>query len=117
MKIHSLCILRWGGDDGVRDVGLIESALANPQNISLYGDTPKIEDLAASYGFGLVNNHGFVDGNKRTAILVTIRFIGGNGYGFHADHQSQIDIMHGLASGDITQEVFSGWLKDKIIFP
>src|SRR3990167_3961748 len=83
LALHEQLLAEFGGSSGIRDTGLLESALARPENLFAYGK-PDIVDLAASYGAGLVKNHPFVDGNKRIGFMVAVLFLELNGYRFEA---------------------------------
>src|SRR2546423_7950918 len=83
LDFHAEQLALFGGPDGIRDLGLLESALARPVNKFAYGET-SLAALAAAYGFGIVRNHPFIDGNKRTALASVIVFLGLNGLGFRA---------------------------------
>lgn len=99
-----------GGAEGVRDDGMLFSALARPQNLAAYGE-PGIYELAASLAYGLVKNHPFVDGNKRTAFLCAYVFLGLNGAELDADEAEAAAITLDLAAGQVSEAEFSRWLK------
>lgn len=109
--IHDEVIERFGGSYGIRDKNLLESALARPQHLFTY-EQPSIFELAAAYGYGITKNHPFVDGNKRTALVVMIVFLEDNGYGFEADEAETVVIMERLADSLETQETLAQWLKE-----
>jgi len=108
--VHEAQLAEHGGSAGVRDVGLLESALARPQNLAGYTE-PDSAAIAAAYGFGIARNHPFIDGNKRTAWVCTELFLLLNGYAITADNAAALPIMLALASGDISEEDFAGWLR------
>ena len=110
LGLHEQLLAAFGGASGIRDEGLLESALARPQNLLAYG-APTIFDLAASDGFGLVKNHPFVDGNKRTGFAVAALFIELNGYRFEATEADVVVQTLGLAAGEISEATYAGWLK------
>lgn len=110
LAIHSRQIAEHGGIDGVRDQGLLESALARPQNLAAYKD-PDVLDLAAAYGFGIANNHPFLDGNKRTAFVATRLFLALHGWTITASAQDKIDTFLKLAGGELKEKSLSTWLK------
>ncbi|MEO5962163.1 MAG: type II toxin-antitoxin system death-on-curing family toxin [Thermomonas sp.] len=105
-----------GGGSGVRDEGLLESALARPQQLHNYGDPPPdLADLAASLAFGLARNHQFVDGNKRTAHVAYRVFIVLNGAELVADDEDKYIAMLRLAEGSLDEAAFAEWLRPRII--
>ena len=99
-----------GGPVGIRDRGLLESALFRPQNLIGYGD-PDLAALAAAYGFGLARNHPFIDGNKRTAFTVMELFLALNGQELIADDPSCIVTILKLAEGSLTETEFADWIR------
>ena len=108
--IHDRQIAEHGGADGIRDPGAIESALAHPINLASYSD-PDAGDLAAAYVYGLVKNHGFVDGNKRTAWVVARLFLADNGQRLNFDPLDAIQIMEGVAGGRIDETQLADWFR------
>jgi death-on-curing protein len=112
--IHDQQLADHGGGDGVRDKGGIESALARPQNASFYRE-PDAADLAAAYAFGLARNHGFVDGNKRTAWVVARLFLADNGYELKFDQFEAIRAMEGVAAGEVSEEALAEWFRESIV--
>jgi death-on-curing protein len=108
--IHSEQLREHGGGDGVRDMGLLLSALARPQNLVAYGE-PDVAALAASYAFGIARNHPFIDGNKRTAYVVCELFLALNGHVLTADDADCILTFLGLASGDLSEEDLADWIR------
>jgi death-on-curing protein len=109
LDFHSEQLSLFGGADGLRDLGLLESALARPINKFAYGKT-NLAALAAAYGFGIARNHAFVDGNKRTALASMIVFLGLNGMDLDAPQEAATAIILHLAAGEITEEALAGWL-------
>lgn len=109
LDFHTEQLALFGGADGVRDIGLLESALARPINKLAYGETD-LAVLAAAYGFGIAKNHPFVDGNKRTALASMIVFLGLNRLELDAPQEATTAIILSLAAGEITEEVLSGWI-------
>lgn len=99
-----------GGGEGVRDVGLLASAMARPQNLALYG-TPDAADLAAAYAFGIARNHPFVDGNKRTAAVVSETFLALNGYALRASDAELVVAMVSLAAGELSEAELADWFR------
>ena len=111
--VHEYQLAEHGGLDGVRDAGLIESALARPQNLAAYGD-PDAADLAAAYAYGLAKNHGFADGNKRTAWVVARLFLADNGHILRFDGTDAIKMVELLAAGMIDQPAVAAWFRARI---
>lgn len=111
LAVHEMQLAEHGGSAGIRDQDLLESALMRPQNVHLYSPEGTIYDLAALYAIGLVKNHAFVDGNKRTAWLACALFLELNGLFVIAAQEDVVVIMLGAADGTITEEVVSAWLQ------
>lgn len=107
--MHEELIAEHGGSSGVRDQGLLESALARPQNLLAYGK-PALAELGASYAFGIARNHPFVDGNKRTALMAAYVFLGLNGQRLVAPEAEAVVMMQELASGACGEAEFAAWL-------
>jgi len=114
LAMHSEQIAEHGGTDGVRDAGLLESALARPQNLFAYGEDVDMASLAASYAFGLAKNHPFLDGNKRTALVVSVTFLNLNGYRFDASPSETYTQFLGLAKGLISEEQLATWFREHL---
>jgi death-on-curing protein len=108
--LHDESLAEHGGAAGLRDAGLLESALARPQHLSTYGN-PDVADLAAAYGVGLAKNHAFVDGNKRAAFLAVGVFLALNGYRLAATQAEATLTMLAVASGDLDDAGFAAWLR------
>ena len=102
-----------GGGEGVRDDGLLESAMARPQNLAAYG-TPDAAALAASYAFGLARNHPFIDGNKRTALVVSELFLLKNRLSLKAEDAETLAIFLDLAAGELTEDELADWFRQRI---
>ena len=116
MAIHDRQLAEHGGGSGVRDEGLLESALARPQQLHHYGDPPPdLADLAASLAFGLARNHPFVDGNKRTAAVACEVFIMLNSAELNADDHELYPLYLGLAEGSLDEARFAEWLRSRIV--
>lgn len=111
LAMHEEQLAEHGGGIGIRDHGLLESALARPQQLAHYGD-PEICQIAAAYGFGLAKNHPFIDGNKRVAFAVTETFLVLNGVDLTASDADCVTTMLELAAGGISEDEFSQWLRD-----
>ena len=110
--IHEEMLAEFGGSAGIRDEGLLESALGKPKNLLAY-EKPNLFDLAASYAAGIVRNHPFIDGNKRTGFMAAYTFLTRNGVNFKATQADSAAAVLALASIEMTEKQFSGWLKEK----
>ena len=111
LAIHSRQLAEHGGADGVRDEGLLDSALGRPRNRFAYDDpTPTVPELAAAYAFGIARNHAFVDGNKRTAYVVCRTFLILNGTDLLADRVEKYATFLALAAGSMTEPELAAWL-------
>jgi death-on-curing protein len=101
----------FGGPEGIRDRGALESAIARPVNKWHYGETDLVS-LAAAYAFGLARNHAFVDGNKRAAFLAMMVFLRVNGIRFAPDPAHATEIVLSLAAGEVSEESLARWIRD-----
>ena len=110
LLLHAESLAEHGGGQGLRDEGLLDSALARPQNLAAYGN-PDHAALAASYGLGLAKNHAFVDGNKRAALLATGLFLYLNGWRLTTSQADTTLAMLSLAAGDLSEDDFAAWLR------
>ena len=110
LAIHDEQLVEHGGGSGLRDAGLLESALSRPQHLVAYG-TPDAAALAAAYGFGLAKNHAFVDGNKRTAFVAVELFLALNGQGLVADDADCVFTMLAVAAGELDEAGFAAWIR------
>ena len=110
LAVHDEQLSEHGGAAGVRDAGLLDSALARPRNLAHYG-APDVCELAAAYAFGLVKNHPFLDGNKRTAFVATELFLMLNGWRLTAKDTDCVLTMLGLAGSDIDEPRYADWLR------
>ena len=113
LDFHAEQLALFGGADGIRDRGLLESALARPINKFAYGETD-LAVLTAAYGFGIARNHPFVDGKKRTALASMIVFLGLNQRDLDAPQEAATAIILGLAAGEITEEVLARWIATHV---
>jgi death on curing protein len=113
LDFHAEQLALFGGADGMRDLALLESALARPVNKFAYGETD-MAALAAAYGFGIARNHPFVDGNKRTAFASVIVFLGLNGIELDAPPETATAIMLSLAAGEIGEDDLARWIAVNI---
>ena len=113
--MHFDQIQKFGGQLGVRDEHLIESSLARPRQRLNYQPDSDIAALAASYGYGLAGNHGYVDGNKRIAFMAMYVFLFINGWELLAPEEEVVDIVLELAAGDLTESALAEWVKKNTI--
>ena len=111
--VHDRQLAEHGGLDGVRDLGAVESALARPRNASAYGDDD-IAALAASYAYGFARNHGFNDGNKRTAWILARVFLLDNGYRLRFEPMEAIATMESLAAGTLDEPSLAAWIRERL---
>lgn len=110
VRLHDESLAMHGGPSGIRDENLLDSSLARPQHLAVYG-TPDIAELAASYGVGLAKNHPFVDGNKRAAFLAVGMFLMVNGLRLTATQVDATLTMLAVASGELSEAEFAVWLR------
>jgi death-on-curing protein len=108
--LHERLLAEFGGAVGVRDAGMLDSALSRPANQFAYG-TPSVPELAAAYAFGLVRNHPFVDGNKRIGFATAVLFLELNGYRFTASEVEATVQTLALAAREVDEAGFAAWLK------
>jgi len=110
LAIHDQQIAEHGGTDGMRDVGLFESALARPMNLASHSASD-VFDLAAEYGYRIARNHGFIDGNKRTAYVVTLLFLVINSHDLTAQAVERVLVFEKLGKGELAPGEFARWLR------
>ena len=110
LATHERLLSEFGGAPGIRDSGLLDSALARPENRQVYGD-PNLFELAAAYAFGVVKNHPFIDGNKRTGFTIAIMFLERNGQMFTATEVDATIQTLALAAGELDEPGYASWLK------
>jgi death on curing protein len=111
LALHDAQLAEHGGAPGLRDDSLLLSALARPRNIATYG-APDLADLAAAYAVGIARNHAFVDGNKRTAIVVAAGvFLPINGYELTASNEELVRVMFAVADGSLSEPDLAVWLR------
>jgi death-on-curing protein len=115
LAVHESQLAEHGGSAGVRDEGLLESALMRPQNIFLYSSEATLYEMAAAYAIGIAKNHAFVDGNKRTAWVVCALFLELNGIEVIASQADVVIAILGVASGAVDQEQLSAWLQGEAV--
>ncbi len=112
LAIHSQAVAEFGGSHCVRDTGLLESALDHPRNLYVYGDGPNLFDIAAAYCMGIVKNHPFIDGNKRTGDLIARAFLFHNGYLFEPDEADEVNMIVALAASEIDEAALAQWISE-----
>ena len=113
--IHQRQLAEHGGATGVRDAGLLASALDRPQNLLAYGEpAPDLARLASAYGFGIARDHPFVDGNKRTALVVMLVFLKLNGLEIAATGPETYEVMIALAQGRLDEAGLADWLRGRV---
>ncbi|HEY2925711.1 type II toxin-antitoxin system death-on-curing family toxin [Piscinibacter sp.] len=113
LMLHDESLAEHGGAPGLRDEGLLDSALARPLNLVAYG-APDLPDLAAAYGVGLAKNHPFVDGNKRCAFLAVGLFVRLNGHRLIASQADATLTMLRVAAGELGESEFAAWVRGNI---
>lgn len=113
LAIHARQLSEHGGGSGIRDQGLLESALARPQNLLAYSEAPpSLERLAAAYAFGIARNHPFVDGNKRTALVLSFTFLILHGIVITATREERYFMFYDLAAGHISEGELTAWFEE-----
>ena len=110
LAFHESLLAEHGGASGIRDEGLLDSALGRPQNLFSYGK-PSLFDLAAAYGFGLVKNYPFIDGNKRIGFAIAAVFLELNGFILRASEVDAVLRTLALAAGEFTEAAYAAWLE------
>lgn len=111
IAVHQMLIAEHGGSLGIRDEGLLESALTRPRQVFFYEAEASIFDLAASHGFSLAKNHPFIDGNKRAALSIAAIFLEINGYTFDAPEPEAVVVFEKLAAGDLSEKELAKWFS------
>jgi death-on-curing protein len=111
---HAEQLAEHGGGEGVRDLALLDSAMARPRNLAAYGK-PDAAALAAAYAYGIARNHPFVDGNKRAAAVVSETFLALNGYRLAASDAELVVAFLALAAGELSEEELTGWFAARVI--
>lgn len=114
--VHDRQLSEHGGPEGVWSAGGVENALVRPVNLAVHGD-PDAAGLAAAYAFGIVKNHGFVDGNKRTAWIAARLFLADNGCRLDFDKLDAIRVMEGVASGAVSERALASWFRERLSDP
>ncbi len=110
IAVHEMQLAEHGGGAGLRDLALLESALAKPLNLAAYGE-PDACALVAAYGYGIARNHAFIDGNKRAAFVAVELFLRLNGWQLVASDADCVLTMLAVATGDVTESGFADWLR------
>jgi death on curing protein len=113
LDVHAEQLALFGGPDGVRDVGLLASALARPVNKFAYGERD-VSAVAAAYAYGIAKNHPFIDGNKRAAFASIIVFLGLNGIDFVVAPEEATAVILSLAAGEVSEEALARWIGDSL---
>lgn len=113
LAAHAEQLAEHGGGEGVRDAGAMESAMARPVNLASYGE-PDAAALAAAYAFSIARNHSFVDGNKRTAAVVSETFLVLNGYTLNASDAELVVAIIALAAGELSEDELTDWFRGHI---
>ena len=112
--MHLRQLSEHGGGAGLRDGGLLESAVQRPINKSQYGE-PDFSDLAASYAYGIARNHPFIDGNKRTALVASFTFLYLNGFSVNTTQVENVRVFLALASGNLTEDDLAVWFRSNVV--
>ncbi|MBL8570202.1 MAG: type II toxin-antitoxin system death-on-curing family toxin [Phreatobacter sp.] len=113
LALHEEQLTEHGGSPGLRDEGLLDSALARPQNLLAYGN-PDIADMAAAYAYGIARNHAFIDGNKRASLVVTELFLDLNGFSLQMTDAEAVLQWLALGEGTVTEEAMAAWIRARL---
>jgi death-on-curing protein len=111
LGLHGKSLVTHGGAGGIRDIGLLQSALSRPQQQLAYGEQPNLISMAAAYTAGIIQNHPFIDGNKRVGFLAGVLFLELNGYRFGATEEEAAQAVLDLASGALDEIGFAAFLE------
>ena len=114
LAVHDEQLAEHGGASGIRDLGAVESALARPRNLAAYEACDDLARLAAAYAYGVVRNHGFVDGNKRTGLVIADLFLMLNGYELVSTPADNVLTILGVADGTLSEEELASWIRENI---
>lgn len=114
LAAHAEQLAEHGGGEGVRDQALLESAMARPRNLAAYGE-PDAAALAGTYAYGIARNHPFVDGNKRTAAVVSETFLVRNGYRLTATDAELVVAFLALAASELSEEEIADWFRERVV--
>ena len=113
LAAHAEQLTEHGGGDGIRDAGMLDSAMARPRNLADYGE-PDVADLAAAYAYGIARNHPFVDGNKRTAAVISETFLMLNGQALQATDAELVVAFVALAAGELSEDELADWFRQHL---
>jgi death-on-curing protein len=111
LALHNRLLALYGGAMGLRDLGLLQSALARPRQLQAYGRNPEVIELAAAYTAGILHNHPFLDGNKRIGFVLGVLFLEMNGYRLTASEEDATQAVLGLTEGTLDEAAFVAWLR------
>jgi death-on-curing protein len=114
LAVHDEQLAEHGGLPGIRDLGAVKSALARPHNLAGYENCDDLPRLAAAYAYGIARNHGFADGNKRTALVTADLFLMLNGYELTSTPAENVLTILGIAEGSLSEEDLAAWIRDNI---
>lgn len=114
LAIHNQLLGRFGGASGMRDEGMLDSALHRPLQMFHYGE-PTLHELAAAYAYGIVKNHPFIDGNKRTGFVAAALFLETNGQRLEAPEEEAVIFTRDLAAGTVEEAVYAAWLRQSCV--
>ena len=112
--LHHQQIIRFGGSHGLRDAGLLESAVLRAEQRAYYDNGATVATIAASLGWGLIKNHAFIDGNKRIGLVSLVSFLKLNGYALPVSTDEQVAIIWKAAAGEITGHDFTAWVEHNV---
>jgi death-on-curing protein len=115
LVLHDRLLVLHGGASGIREMGLLKSALARPRQHAAYGDSPRAVHLASVYTAGIVKNHPFIDGNKRTGFLLGVLFLELNGYDFNATQEDAANAILALAAGQMGEDGYAAFLAEHAV--
>ncbi|MCH2486763.1 MAG: type II toxin-antitoxin system death-on-curing family toxin [Erythrobacter sp.] len=113
LAAHAEQLTEHGGGDGIRDAGMLDSTMARPRNLADYGE-PDVADLAAAYAYGIARNHPFVDGNKRTAAVISETFLMLNGRALQATDAELVVAFVALAAGELSEAELADWFRQHL---
>ena len=117
MALHLRLLALNGGMEGVRDGGLLQSALARPRSLRAYGGSPDMAALAGAYTGGIIQNPPFIDGNKRAGLMTGVVFLETNGCRFHASEEAATHAIMNLSAGNLDEAAFTAWLRSQVTTP
>ena len=117
LALHDRLLALTGGATGIRDLGLLQSALARPRQLRAYGAKPDIIQMAAAYTAGIIRDHPFFDGNKRVGFVVGVLFLELNGYRFVASEEDAAQAVLSLAAGTLEESAFAAWMRANVKRP